>query len=424
MLVLSLLAACGRLDFASRDGVAVDSTGTAIIAATNATAIALDTLIVGAGPDECLVAGLVLADPRATEIVVAWNGVALATVVDATVPGSSAPIFVGRLIAPASGAHALTATWTGGSDAILGAVSFSGADQLECVRAVASAEGSSATPAVTIPSAARHVTMDVAVASTMFETAAQSLRGSALAEPTPTLVQQTTHAMVDVTTDTCTLAAPPTPGNNLVFIGAIVSGAIQAVTGAGVSWKAAASSNTNANEELWYGEVTTGTGTTITYTTQIAGSSICWVGEFAGLARTGSLDAAKANFGGSSPAAPGLLVTAAPDDLLLVGYATGAVATWGSPTAGPWTTLAAVANSNWSQLEFSRQVATTGSWNPSIDETSTTFSGWDAAAAAFEVRAKLGAAISTAAGAPSTTHAWMTDLPGAWGSVGLDVSPP
>lgn len=414
-----MLIGCGRIGYEPM-GVAIDSTGIGAVSANGVTSLSLTTLEVGVGANECLIAGLQLSNQSSTEITLRWNGADLTPVASMTTTGAFGTVSVFRLIEPDVGVQTLTADWTGESDAILGAVSFSGADQTECVRAVTADRGSSDTASIAIPSAPGHVTVDVSMTTNAFGAGTQTVRWIAAADGSPRLIQHATHAVLGTSTDSCTLTAPATAGHTLVFIGEGVISSLETVVGAGVTWQRAARATTNSNVEIWYGK-TTGSGTTITYTAPAASPMICWVGEFTGL--NGSMDAMAASSGDQSPAFPGPLVTTNARDLLVVGYSSFGQPNWGVPTEGPWTSLGEVAHIANSQVAFIQPVFSPGTWNPSIME-SASDPRWDAAAVALEMSGpSIGGAMSTAAGTPSNTHAWSTAAGSDWVSVGLDVFP-
>jgi hypothetical protein len=423
----TVLVGCGRIDFdpgvGPDGGVVLDSTGDAVITGTGVTSLRLTTLEVGASANECLIAGLVLGNQSATDVVLQWNGVAMTPILTNATPGTSGVVFVSRLIAPGAGVQALNASWTGESDAILGAVSFAGADQAECVRASPATTGSSATPSIIIPSAPGHMTLDVAATTSALGTATQTPQWQAATDGAPRLIQQATHGVVAMT-DACTLPAPPTAGRHLVFVGAPAGSALQSLAAAGVTWQMVVGSTANSNMEIWYGDVAAGAGTTISYAGTIVSAMQCWVGEFTGLNSAGAVDAITANFGNPGPALPGPLVTTNPHDLLVVGVSNFSQTTWGVPSQGPWTVLGELDQSGRSQIAFTQTVISPGTWNPSIMTTSVD-PRWEAVAAAFTIRTTgIHGGLSTAPGAASNTHAWSNGAAaGDWVSIGLDVFP-
>ena len=282
-----MLLACGRIDFEdTSSAVVLDSTGPGVASADGVTSLGLTTLDVGVGANECLIAGLVLSNQGATDIALRWNGTGMTPVTSSPLPGTSGVVFVYRLIAPDVGRQTLTADWTGESDAILGAVSFAGADQAECVHSVSTARGTSTMPAVAVPSAPGHMTVDVSATTSAFGTATQTQQWQAMTHGSPRLIQHATHAAM-ATTDSCTFATAPTAGHDLVFVGAGAGSTLLSVTGAGVTWQRAAASTTNSNMEIRYGEATSGSDATVTYTGSISSSMLCWAGELTGLDRSG-----------------------------------------------------------------------------------------------------------------------------------------
>ncbi len=421
-LLLVGVAACGRIDF--DPGVMLDSSGVNVVTATGVSSLELSTLQVGDGFDECLVAGLVLGNETAANVTLAWNEAPLTPIATESTTGPRGLVVAARLIAPDRGLHALTASWTGSSDAILAGVSFAGADQSECARETGVATGVGAMPSIAIASAPGEMTLDVSATTSAFVAATQTARAIALAGSEPRLVQQVTHTALSVSTDTCTLDALPTAGNNLVFVGSNVAGGLVSVTGGGVTWQYATRSDMHSNVEIWYGEATTGGSAQITYSGVAASSMMCWVGELSGLASASSLDATNAVTGDTSPSSPGELATTHPDEVLILGSSTHAVATWGAPAPGTWVALPEIDNSSYSQTEFIQQVAVPGMWNPSIAEASTTDPSWDSVIAGFTATAvEIGGALSTGPGGTTNTHAWSTNGAGFWASVGVDVFP-
>lgn len=363
-----------------------------------------------------------LSNQSATGVTLQWNATEMDPVTSARVAGTEGIAHVHRQIAPEVGTLVLTAAWTGESDAVLGAVSVSGADQSECVRAIATAEGASDTASVTIASAPGHLTIDVSAATHAFATPTREPQWLAGTDGAPRLIQQATHA-VTAMTDSCTFPAAPTPGHNLIFVGATSGSAVLSVDGAGVVWQRASGSAANANIEIWYGEATTGIGTAVTYTGLIQSTMGCWIGELSGLAPSASLDGASAFFGDTGPAAPGPFVTSHAHDLLVVGYSNFGQTTWSAPTEGPWTSVGEFTDAGRSQIGFTQVVERAGTWNPSIDATSSD-PRWEAAAAGFKIATTgVAGALSTAPGGASNEHAWALDAVAGWVSVGLDVFP-
>jgi hypothetical protein len=416
---VTLVVGCGRIGFEPSTRVVIDATGDAVIEATGVTSLRLPTLDVGAGTNECLIAGLVLSNQSASDVRLHWNSTALTLVTSMATPGTDGMLYVYRLIAPDAGVQMLSAEWTGESDAILGAVSFAGADQIECAHAV-TAEGSSAPASITIPSAPGHMTVDVSASTSAFGATTQTPRWRDATDGAPRVIQQITHGAV-ATSDSCTLPAPTTVGRTLVFVGATAGSAVLSIVGAGVTWQPVIQSTANSNMEIWYGNVTAASAAPVTYTGTIVSAMQCWVGEVTGLNR--SVDAMTANFGSPGPALPGPLVTTNPHDLLIVGYSNFSQTTWTVPTQGPWTPLGELDQSGRSQIVFGQAVTSPGTWNPSITQTSAD-PRWEAAAAAFPITTTgIGAALSTAPGETSTTHAWATDATSSWVSAGLDVFP-
>ena len=444
LVALTLLAGCGRFGFSldpdatptdvgsdatgGGDGtaaaIAIDSTGTDVISGSGVTSISLTTLDVGIGSNECLIASLVLRDQGATNLAIAWNGVAMTQLTSAAPAGGFGTVSIDRLIAPASGTGTLTASWTGVSDAVLGAVSVSGADQTTCATTGATSSGNSSSPSVAVASTPGPLTAAASVTTSSFTAATQASQWMGATGGPATLVQQATHSVTAASSDSCTFTAPPGVGRNLVFVGAATNGILLSVVGGGVTWQVAAQSGVNSNVEIWYGESSTGGGATITYSAAVSGEMFCWVGEFSRLCPSASVDATSHNAGNSGPASPGGAVTANANDLLVVGYTTWQTPNWGVPSQGPWTGLPVPVNATYSQVEFVQSVSATGTWNPSIAESSTTNKRWDAAIAAFKTDVGgIGGASSTALGAVITTHAWTTAASAPWAAASIDILP-
>lgn len=199
----------------------------------------------------------------------------------------------------------------------------------------------------------------------------------------PMVLQQKTADSANSTQLSVTLNAA-TSGDWLVMIGAAVSGALDSVTGGGVTtWNLAARSLDNANVEIWYGRTD---GSSSTVTINFAASSAIWmnVSEWSGLVMSGVLDGALATSGLLSPADAGTLATTHAHDLVIFAVGDYAPSTFGTPTQGPWSALNSVdVPSQYTQFAWYQVVSATGSFDPTVTETG---GGWDAAIAAFKAQ--------------------------------------
>ncbi len=107
-IVLSLVLLWSGLACAQ---VTLDANATAAVSGLVSGTITNNNLTVGTGSNRCLVAQLNFYSGGATPtgVAVTWNGVTLTQI------GTEGTAFLFGLVNPASGNHALVATWTGGS---------------------------------------------------------------------------------------------------------------------------------------------------------------------------------------------------------------------------------------------------------------------------------------------------------------------
>lgn len=136
------------------------------------------------------------------------------------------------------------------------------------------------------------------------------------------LVQQAQASQGTGTSLPITISAPAA-GNALILICGQNSAFVSSVSGGGVTWTLLKRSAFNFYAaEIWYGENSSGSGTTVTIT--LAGSTRCaaLVAEFSGIKTTGSADASvvEAN-GNSTSASPGAIDPSANPALYLAGAA-------------------------------------------------------------------------------------------------------
>ena len=200
----------------------------------------------------------------------------------------------------------------------------------------------------------------------------------------PALVQQATASAPNTNAPVAAmLSSPPISGHLLVMVGAAEHGGLSTVTGGGVpTWTRATRSVTNSNVEIWYG-VTDGSSATVAITFPAFTLPI-WmaVSEWSGMASANVLDGARSTAGTTSPASAGALATTHAHDLLIFAVTDNTPNTFGAPTQGAWTAMTGVTAAPLVQATWYREVAATGSYNPTVTETG---HGWDAAAAAFRV---------------------------------------
>lgn len=119
---------------------------------------------IGAGSDICLLATLHFNNAGSTDISglsVTWNSVAMTRIGTGLRNGGRVEIWY--LLNPDTGNHTATATWTTGSDAVLGLISFTGAGTPVDTT---TASGSGTNVDITVPSDATGASIAVASAST------------------------------------------------------------------------------------------------------------------------------------------------------------------------------------------------------------------------------------------------------------------
>ena len=151
--------------------VAFDANATSPVSASGVTTIDLTTLTVGTGANRALVVQLSHATKTITNESMNWDQTgspqACTSIKAANGSGSDGRAELWGLVAPTSGAKTLRHSWTGISDVIINAVSWTGADQTGGATTFpnsTSATGTSTTPSVTVTSAVNHATMDASAA--------------------------------------------------------------------------------------------------------------------------------------------------------------------------------------------------------------------------------------------------------------------
>jgi hypothetical protein len=158
-IVLSLVLLWSGLACAQ---VTLDANATAAVSGLVSGTITNNNLTVGTGSNRCLVAQLNFYSGGATPtgVAVTWNGVSLTQI------GTEGTAFLFGLVNPASGNHALVATWTGGSlYAALNGTSFTNCAQTGTFINVNTATGSSPPTSLAITNPSGNIAID-SVAST------------------------------------------------------------------------------------------------------------------------------------------------------------------------------------------------------------------------------------------------------------------
>jgi hypothetical protein len=432
--------ACGRQGLGGGTGsaptLAVDSTGAGSVDATAASSVELNTLSVGLGTNQCLIAALALSNASVTGLTLTWgssgNVQTMAPVVSQT-SGAAALLIVDALIAPAHGNKLLHASWTGTSDAVLGAVSLKGADPATCAAnpATTTATGKSTTPSILVPSAPDHLSIGVAITSGLAQTGTQSEQWAACITGqagAASLVQQAGTG-ASANSQTVTLAAGVTAGSALLACASFDSTqtGVASIAGGGVTWTQAAVGSGNHRTAIWYGLNSAGGSGSITAT--FAGgtdNSALHVSEWSGLAATNALDVTAQAGGNNSSLPTGTANTTHAADLL---FACGAQ-DQETVTTGPlngFTALTSVTASADKQEEAYRNVSATGAY-----KTGWTLTGNPqesvAILAAFQVTSTtptigIGSAASTARGGGTHSHRWTTSATADWAAVGMDIAP-
>lgn len=138
---------------------------------TSATSISLTTYSVTAGSNLCMIAILQL-NGSVTSPAITWNGVALSND-GANVAGT---VIFWHLVNPATGTNTLAASWTTNRTSVLGAVTFSGADQTTCINATNSKNqtGSSISSSIALTSTTDGATVSGGVCGTQYPTGGTS----------------------------------------------------------------------------------------------------------------------------------------------------------------------------------------------------------------------------------------------------------
>jgi len=158
-IVLSLVLLWSGLACAQ---VTLDANATAAVSGLVSGTITNNNLTVGTGSNRCLVAQLNFYSGGATPtgVAVTWNGVSLTQI------GTKGTAFLFGIVNPASGNHALVATWTGGSlYAALNGTSFTNCAQTGTFINVNTATGSSPPTSLAITNPSGNIAID-SVAST------------------------------------------------------------------------------------------------------------------------------------------------------------------------------------------------------------------------------------------------------------------
>lgn len=177
-----------------------------------------------------------------------------------------------------------------------------------------------------------------------------------------------------------TLATPPAAGNVLVLVGAGHDDELEPPVGGAGAWQRAASSTLHPNVEIWIG-VADGTATVSISTLAETGVTL-WVGEWAGLATTDTIDAAAALPGTTSPATAGTITTTTAPTLVVFAVNDYLPNEFGAPTGGAWTELD-TQRSDSVQRVWASIAHAPGELAPAVDETQ---HRWDAAVVALRAR--------------------------------------
>lgn len=149
------------------------------------------------------------------------------------------------------------------------------------------------------------------------------------------LVQQANNATAAGTSVAVTIAAPAA-GSALVacIAGNGATTGVLSVSGGGVTWaQAEASSASNYYAPIWYGLNSSGSGTTVTVTTNASGRIAVIVTEWSGVLTAAALDVHGNNQNaGSTTATPGSLTESA-SGLYIYNLAHGSAGTAGAPNS-------------------------------------------------------------------------------------------
>jgi hypothetical protein len=172
--------------------------------------------------------------------------------------------------------------------------------------------------------------------------------------------------------------ARPRAGNLLVMIGGNPATGLTSVRGGGATWARAARSLQNAGIEVWLG-VTDGSEAAVTIEGTFGVPMWMAVGEWSGLATTGTLDAARAAGGTTNPARAGSIATISSHDLLVFAVANDGPGSFGVPAPGSWIAMppgaGSIAHGAWYRIADAA-----GSYMP---EVSAGGGSWDAALVAL-----------------------------------------
>jgi hypothetical protein len=195
----------------------------------------------------------------------------------------------------------------------------------------------------------------------------------------PMLVQEATGHGSTGNSLSVTLPAAPIAGHVLLMIGGDPQAGLDSVSGGGATWTLVTRSTAQANVEIWMG-VTDGSSATVTIA--LAGNTSTFtmtVSEWAKLASTNRVDVTSVGTALSSPATAGSITSTGAPELVLFGASAFGMATWGTPSGGPWIPMTGV-TSNVSQAVWYRVAMTTGTLAPTVTESGTS---WDAALVAL-----------------------------------------
>jgi hypothetical protein len=197
--------------------------------------------------------------------------------------------------------------------------------------------------------------------------------------PLPMLVQQATGFSSVGNSLSVTLPAAPIAGHMLVMIGGDPLAGLDSVSGGGATWTLVTRSTVEANVEVWVG-VTNGSSATVTISLSGSTSQFSMaVSEWANVASTNFVDVTSIGNGAASPATAGSTTTTGAPELVLFAAGAFGMATWGTPSGGPWIPMMGVAASV-SQAAWYRVATTTDTFAPTVTESGTS---WDAALVAL-----------------------------------------
>jgi len=193
-------------------------------------------------------------------------------------------------------------------------------------------------------------------------------------------VQQVSGITAVVSSYTVTLTQTPVAGDVLILLsnGNTTGVNVTGVTETNVVWNSGYSTNINRSQDLWYGVVTAGAGTSISVNTNASANFIYNVSEWSGLLTTSGVDQHAGNTGTSSTFSTASLTPANMRNVLIVAETTGTGHNSSGPTNG-FTALTSADNS----YEFAYLVLASANGSYSTTWTNTTNTAFTAIIADF-----------------------------------------